>query len=71
MPEKEVRESRRDWPVTVFHSHQEADEADEAFYASLTPQERLDIMVELVGRLQSGTKQGLARVYRLSHRSGR
>lgn len=56
---------RSHWPIQVVSSFEEADEVDFAFYESLTAQERLDIMVELVGRLQHGVTTGLERVYRV------
>ena len=36
--------------VQAFRSFEEADAADAAYYRSLTPQERLDILLELVRR---------------------
>ena len=37
-----------DKTVRVFNSFDEADQADIEYYASLTPQQRLDIMLDLV-----------------------
>ena len=34
--------------VRIFRSFDEAEKADEAYYARLTPQERLDILLELI-----------------------
>ena len=33
--------------LKIFHSFDEADKADRAYYASLRPQQRLDIVLEL------------------------
>lgn len=62
--------------MNTFSSFGEADEADRNFYASLTPQERLDILLDLI--LSSGTREqtgetaeGFERVYRIAElRSG-
>jgi hypothetical protein len=37
----------------VFHSFEDADRADDQFYADLTPEERLDVLLELVERYRS------------------
>ena len=56
--------------VSVLRSFQEADQADKEYYRSLTPQERLAILLELNHRwLQTDdaeTTEGLARVYRIA-----
>jgi hypothetical protein len=39
--------------VRVFSSFDEAEQADAAFYANLTPQERLDVLLELIERHRS------------------
>ena len=57
--------------VRIFHSQEEADEADREFYRSLTPQQRMDIFVELQENTWpwgNGAEQGLARVYRVVKR---
>lgn len=59
------RTDRSHWPVQKVSSLEEADEVDFAFYESLTAQQRLDIMVELVGRLQHGANTGLERIHRV------
>jgi hypothetical protein len=38
--------------IHKFRSFEEADKADVAYYRSLTPQQRLDILLELVKRTQ-------------------
>ena len=60
--------------VAKFPSYREASEATLAYYRSLTPQQRLDILFELI---DSSRKQGdaaserLERVYRISKLSSR
>lgn len=49
--------------VRVFRSHQEADAADHAYYQSLTPEERLNILLELVGQGGHASSKGFRRVY--------
>ena len=49
-----------------FGSLAESDRADREFYRSLTPEQRLDILFELVTQAQEDeAEQGLARVYRI------
>ena len=55
--------------VRKFRSHAESDEADRDFYLSRTPDERLDILLELIARFQDGldeTAKGFKRVYRVT-----
>ena len=50
-----------------FCSHEDAEEADMKYYRSLTPQQRLEILFELVASVQSNeTEQGFTRVYRIT-----
>jgi hypothetical protein len=53
--------------IRVFNSHAEADAADRAYYRSLTPQQRLDILLEMLawGRTGDATGERLERVYRI------
>ena len=54
--------------VRVFASFDAADEADDQFYADLTPQERLDLLLELVERHRSAlgaSAERLERVHRV------
>ena len=53
--------------VRRFDSHAEADAADRAYYLSLTPQQRLEILFELVRlyREEHGCSERLERVYRI------
>ena len=49
-----------------FSSFAESDRADREYYRSLTPEQRLDILLELVARAQTDeAEQGFARVYRV------
>ena len=54
--------------VSVFSSFREAEEADRQFYASLTPQQRLDILLELIAADRESfdeAPQRFERVYRV------
>ena len=51
--------------VRKFDSFEEADRADDEYYVSLSPQARLDILLELVGREQVGDIGRLKRVCRI------
>ena len=54
--------------VAKFRSFEEAEKADREFYKKLTPQERLDILLEL---LSHGSEQRLERIYRVTKFSQR
>jgi hypothetical protein len=53
--------------VRIFKSHQQADDADEEYFRGLTPQQRLDIFLELLwrGRNRDEAAERLERVYRI------
>ena len=54
--------------MQIFGSHQQAELATRAYYRSLTPAQRLDILFELIARAHEtdhAAQQGLARVYRI------
>ncbi len=53
--------------VRIFDSHQEADAADEEYFRNLTPQQRLDILLEILwrGRHRDAAAERLERVYRI------
>ena len=59
--------------LNVFPSVQAAEKADREFYKSLSPSERLEILLTLIRRNQPDkrdeTGQGLKRVYRVIKRS--
>jgi hypothetical protein len=55
--------------VRIFNSHAEADAADREFYRSLTPQQRIDILLEMLAtyREETGeTSERLERVCRIT-----
>ena len=50
----------------TFKSHAEAERADLAYYRSLTPQQRLDLLLEMVSQaISHEPEQGFARVCRI------
>lgn len=54
--------------VKVFSSFEEADRADDEYYASLTPQERVDILLDMIAAYRESlgeTGQRLERIYRV------
>ena len=54
--------------LRVFSSFQEAEEADTAFYASLSPQECLDLVLDIVARHRESMGEAgkrFERVYRV------
>ena len=58
--------------VRIFSSFREAEEADTAFYASLSPQERLDLLLDLIARHRESigeTTERFERVYRVTELS--
>lgn len=50
-------------PVKIFRSFEEAEQADREFYRSLTGQQRLDILLQLIA--QHGPPKRLERVFRI------
>jgi hypothetical protein len=52
--------------VAKFATHAEAEKADRAYYQSLTPEERLRILFELVQRGNASAPARLERVYRIT-----
>ena len=57
--------------LRIFRSHAEAEAADAAYYRSLSGQERLDILLELVEEANRGASQRFERVCRVVKREGR
>ena len=54
--------------VQVFRSFDEAERAELDYYASLTPQQRVDLLLELVAAWREacgGSEEGIARVHRV------
>jgi hypothetical protein len=63
-----MQEDSRKPEVRVFSSFQEAEEADKAFYASLSPQQRVDLVLEMVARHRESMGEAgkrFERVYRV------
>ena len=57
----------------TFDSHRAADAADRTYYRSLSPAQRLDILLELIDTQRSNdeTSQRLERIYRIVKRRPR
>ncbi len=51
--------------IRIFKSHAEAEAADIEYYRSLTPQERLEILCELVARYDEGFDESERRLQRV------
>ena len=54
--------------VARFASFQEADEADRRYYRQLTPQQRLDLLLDMIAQHHEGddaSSKGFERVYRI------
>jgi hypothetical protein len=49
----------------VFRSFDEADRADEEYYARLTPEERLDILLEIIEQYRSSLGEAAERFERV------
>jgi|CXWL01.1.fsa_nt_gi hypothetical protein len=52
--------------LQVFASHEEAEKADRAFYASLTPNQRVDLLLDLVARERESMGEAGERLERVS-----
>lgn len=54
--------------IQKFESFEEAQASDDRYYASLTPQQRMDILLRLIeqGAPADETQPGLERVYRVT-----
>lgn len=57
--------------VKKFTSFEEAEEADRQYYRALTPEQRLDILGELIYKANGETFPRLERVYRVIKRPPR
>lgn len=58
--------------LQIFRSFEDAERADEAYYASLAPQQRVDILLDLVARYREtlgDAAAGFERVYRVTELS--
>jgi hypothetical protein len=49
----------------VFDSFEEAERADDEYYASLTPEERVDILLEMIERYRSSLGEAAERFERV------
>ena len=54
-----------DYTVRKFDSFEEADKADREYYRSLTPEQRVEILLELVESYTNASAKGFERVYRI------
>jgi hypothetical protein len=53
--------------VRKLQSHAAAEQADTEYYRSLTPQQRLDLLLDLLRQVTSNeAEQGFVRVYRIT-----
>ena len=57
--------------VRIFASHAEAEAANRAYYRSLTPEQRMDILLDLVREGTDEASKGFKRVYRVLKRGER
>ncbi|MCB0340515.1 MAG: hypothetical protein KDD53_12965 [Bdellovibrionales bacterium] len=58
-----MSERKIDRTIQYFDSHEEADEANRSFYRALSPQERLDLALELMAGLYEAHPR-FERIYR-------
>ena len=49
----------------VFKSHEEAEAADRAYYAAMSPQERLNLLLEIVARHRESLGEAAERFERV------
>ena len=64
---------RDDRSIRVLDSLDESDQADSAYYHSLTPEQRVDILLDLIARYseaQGEASKRLARVHRVVELEG-
>ena len=53
-----------EYTVRKFDSHEEADKADREYYGLLTPERRVEILLELVESYTNASTKGFETVYR-------
>ena len=51
--------------VQVFHSFEDAERAEDEYYACLTPEERLDILLDLIAAYQESLGEAATRFERV------
>jgi hypothetical protein len=56
-----------DRQVQVFNSFEDADRADDQFYAELSPEQRLEMLLELVEQHRSLLGETASRLERVHH----
>ena len=57
-----------EWCCQVFDSHEEADAAELTYYASLSPEQRLDLLLDIVAQQREAmgeAAENFERVYRV------
>ena len=57
--------------VRIFASHAEAEAADRAYIRSLTPEQRMNMLLDLVREGTDEASKGFTRVYRVFKRGKR
>lgn len=53
--------------VQIFQSFEDADQADDQFYAELAPEDRLAMLLELIERQRSALGEAAGRFERVHH----
>ena len=51
--------------LQVFHNFEDADRADDEYYASLTPQQRVDILLSLIAAYRESAGETASRFERV------
>lgn len=65
LPNHERKVASVERVVQIFRSFEDAEQADDQFYADLTPEERLDILLELVERHRRALGEAASRFERV------
>jgi hypothetical protein len=55
--------------LRIYRSHQDADDADHAYYVALSPKERVDLLLQMIAdyrEAQGVADEGLERVCRVT-----
>lgn len=51
--------------IRIFHTFADAERADDDYYASLSPQERVDLLLELIAQYQESLGEAASRLERV------
>jgi hypothetical protein len=51
--------------IRVFRTFADADQAEDAYHASLSPQERVDLLLDLIARYQESLGEAASRLERV------